>query len=398
MIDWNEQFAAATQNMRRNTVREFLKYAGRAGMISFGGGLPAAELFPMDEFQNASEAVLRKYGSRALQYGETEGVPELRENVAQRHGVGIENVLITSGAQQALDLLGRVLIDRGDVVAVENPTYLALLSSWRVHEPEFTAVEPEDIGGDKGALKRAELFYLVPNFQNPKGTTLTLETREKVAEFASTEEMAVIEDDPYGALRYEREALPSIFELAGKCGGPVVSVGTFSKILAPGLRVGWVIANKALIEKLVQAKQSADLHTSTLNQYLACELAMSGLLTTHVPKLCLEYGRRRAAMLAALEEFMPGEVTWSRPAGGMFLLVRMPEVISGAEVAREALEENVLVVPGDDFHIVGGRNTLRLNFSNCAPDSIRRGIQTLGKIVGRFLNEESKYRVSFSSV
>lgn len=397
-MNWNQHFADATANLRRNTVREFLKYAKRPGMISFGGGLPAPELFPIAEFESASEAVLGRHGAKALQYGETEGIAELRDWIATEAGVAAENVLITSGAQQALDLLGRVLIDDGDCVAVENPTYLALLSSWRVHAPVFEAVRSDAEGLCVDELPpRAKLLYLVPNFQNPQGTTLGSERRAQLVEVAEGNEMIVVEDDPYGQLRYEGEALPSLFEVAEKSGGPVVKVGTFSKVLAPGLRVGWLIAERTLLEKVVQAKQSTDLHTSTVNQYLAFELVASGLLQTQVPKLCSEYRRRRDAMLEALNATMPEGVQWTKPAGGMFLLVTLPPELKGAEIARAALAENVLVVPGADFHVRDGENTLRLNFSNCTVDLIRTGIDRLARIVQAQL-ERTNYPVSFSSV
>jgi 2-aminoadipate transaminase len=397
-MNWNQRFARSTEKMRRNTVREFLKYAKRPGMISFGGGLPAPELFPIAEFEKASETLLKKYGPKALQYGESEGVAELREWIAADVGVAAENVLITSGAQQALELLGRVLIDEGDRVAVENPTYLALLSSWRVHGPNFEALRSDADGLCVSELRPgAKLLYLVPNFQNPQGTTLSLERRIELVEFAKRNEMIVIEDDPYGELRYEGEALPSIFEIADKTNGPVVRVGTFSKVLAPGLRVGWMIGDRRLLEKVVQAKQSTDLHTSTFNQYLALELVASGLLETQIPKLCSEYRRRRDVMLEALKEAMPDGVQWTRPEGGMFLLLTLPNELKGADIARAALAENVLVVPGEDFHVIGGENTLRLNFSNCTPELIRTGIQRLASIVEAQLKNDN-YPVSFSSV
>jgi 2-aminoadipate transaminase len=401
-MNWTLQFARSTENMRRNTVREFLKHAKKPEMISFGGGLPAPELFPVAEFAEASQAVLAQHGAKALQYGETEGVGELRDFIAAKYGVAAENVLITNGAQQALDLLGRVLIDKNDAVAVENPTYLALLSSWRVHEPSFEPVNSDADGLRVGELRRGtKLLYLVPNFQNPQGSTLSLERRIQLAECAQREEMIVVEDDPYGDLRYDGEALPSIFSIAGKTSGPVVSVGTFSKVLAPGLRVGWVVADRPLIEKLVQAKQAADLQTSTLNQYLALKLATGGLLETQVPRLCNEYRCRRDAMLQALNEFMPAGVLWSKPAGGMFLLLTLPGAIAGADVSRAALAENVLVVPGEDFHVVGGENTLRLNFSNCPPELIRTGIERLARIIAEqaaaLAHHTENYPVSFSS-
>ena len=396
-MNWSHHFAGVTANLRRNTVREFLKYAKRPGMISFGGGLPAPELFPIAEFEEAGEAVLRRYGAKALQYGESEGVAELREWIAAGAGVAPENVLITSGAQQALDLLGRVLINEGDRVAVENPTYLALLSSWRVHAPAFEAVRSDADGLCVEELQSgAKLLYLVPNFQNPQGTTLGLHRRVELSELAKRNEMIVVEDDPYGQLRYEGEALPSLFEIAEKTNGPVVRIGTFSKVLAPGLRVGWLLADRALLEKVVQAKQSTDLHTSTLNQYLALELVANGLLQTQIPKLCAEYRRRRDVMLETLSETMPEGVQWTKPQGGMFLLVTLPPKVQGAEIARAALLENVLVVPGEDFHLTGGENTLRLNFSNCTPQQIITGIRRLARIVQAQL-ESANYPVSFSS-
>ena len=381
-MNWDQQFAKSTAKMRRSTVREFMKHAQRPGMISFGGGLPAAELFPMAEFGRASQEVFARHSTKALQYGETEGVSELREYLAAQNGVAVENVLITSGAQQGLDLLGRVLIDPGDQVAVENPTYLALLSSWRVHNPSFLPVPSDAEGLDVAKLNnQSKLLYLVPNFQNPQGTTLSLRRRKQLATFAQKEGMIVIEDDPYGALRYEGDPLPSLFELASRAEGPVVRTGTFSKVLSPGLRLGWIIANRSLIEKLVPAKQAADLHTSTFNQYLALEMVKNGVLESHVPKLCAEYRDRRDAMLRALKDQMPEGVSWSKPEGGMFLLMTLPPAISGSDLARAALTHNVLVVPGEDFHVLDGENTIRMNFSNASPELITTGVERLANVV-----------------
>jgi 2-aminoadipate transaminase len=387
--------------MRRSTIREFLKHAAKPGMISFGGGLPAADLFPSDHFQSAWESVLSKHGGKALQYGESEGVGELREYLGRRVGVGAEQVLITSGAQQALDLLGRVLINPRDRIVVENPTYLALLSSWRVHRPNFIPALSDDNGLVVEQLRyNAKVLYVVPNYQNPQGTTLSLERRLALTEYAQREEMIVVEDDPYGELRYEGSSLPSLFEVSGKGEGPVIRVGTFSKVLSPGLRVGWVVANPAVIEKLVRAKQSADLHTSTCNQYIALELARNGVLEKQIPRLRAAYRERRDTMLEALQQWMPPGARWSRPAGGMFLLLKPGAEISGHDIAQAALREQVLVVPGEDFHVRGGRNTVRLNFSNCAPARIRVGMEKLGRIVGALRGKTGdleKYRVSFSA-
>jgi 2-aminoadipate transaminase len=270
-----------------------------------------------------------------------------------------------------------------------------------VHRPEFQAIDSDENGLIACSLPGGvKAMYVVPNFQNPQGTTLSLERRHALAEFARREEMVVVEDDPYGDLRYEGDTLRSIFEIAGGCHGPVVKVGTFSKVLSPGLRLGWVVGHRAVIEKLVQAKQSSDLHTSTLSQYVALELVKSSFLDRHLPKLTTEYKLRRDAMIGALQQWMPRTVSWNRPQGGMFLLLRVEGGHLGREIAAAALKNNVLVIPGDDFHVRGGENTVRLNFSNCSPELIRMGVERLGKIIRELSEkrgEEANNRVSFSA-
>jgi 2-aminoadipate transaminase len=383
---WNEHFAGRTAEMHRSTIREFLKLAAQPGMISFAGGLPAPELFPLSEIRSAAESVLARHGSKSLQYGETEGLRELRGWLAEQHGVSVENALITSGAQQALDLIGRVLLDACDPVAVENPTYLALLSAWRPIGVEYRPVAGDDEGLLVGEIPRkSKLLYVIPNFQNPQGTTLSRARREALVDRAQREHLVVVEDDPYGELLYEGEPLPSLFSLADGPNGPVLRVGTFSKVLAPGLRVGWVIAHAAVIEKLVLAKQPMDLHTSTWNQHLAFELVSSGFLPAHVAKLRATYRQRRDTMLAALTEFMPAGARWTSPRGGMFLLVTLPAGFDATALAAHAAREKVLIVPGGDFHVRGGKNTFRLNFSNAQPAAIRSGIAQLAEILKGFL-------------
>ena len=381
-MHWNKHFAERTAHMQRSTVREFLKLAAQPGMISFAGGLPAPELFPLQEVGAASENVLTRHGTKALQYGETEGVRELRALLADHQGVSVDNVLITTGAQQALDLIGRVFLDSGDPVAVENPTYLALLSAWRAFGAEYLPVPGDDDGLHVDEIPlQSKLLYIIPNFQNPQGTTLSHARRIALAERPRRDQLIVVEDDPYGELRYEGEALPSLFSLADGPGGPVLQVGTFSKVLAPGFRIGWIIAGSDAIEKLVLAKQPMDLHTSTWNQYLACELLSSGFLPAHIKRLRTEYTIRRDAMLAALNEFMPASVRWTSPRGGMFLLVTLPPEIDAANLAAQAIREKVLVVPGGDFHVAGGKNTFRMNFSNAQPKAIRPGVEKLAAVI-----------------
>lgn len=384
--------------MRRNAIRELLKVTARPEVISFAGGLPAAELFPVARVQEATTTILHELGPWSLQYSETEGIAGLREWLAQRYSrahvqVRPANVLITSGSQQALDLLGRVLIDEDDRVVVENPTYLAALTAWRPFGADFVPVESDDVGVRAESFIEAlaanpKMIYVVPTFQNPRGTTMSLDRRRELIVMAREHNCAVVEDDPYGELRYEGESVPQLFELDAAGGlaedldSNVIHVGTFSKTLAPGLRVGWVIAAAELIEKLALAKQAADLHTSSLCQYVVLELVSRGVLEEVLPELRAEYRRRRDAMLAALEKYFPPGVAWTRPKGGMFLLVTLPEHVDAAALLPEALKHNVAFVPGEEFHLNGrGRNTIRLNFSNASPEQIEIGIQRLGRVI-----------------
>lgn len=393
-MEWNQSFAARTKLMRRSAVRELLKFATQPEVISFAGGLPAAELFPVDEIRQAAERVLSERGPAVLQYGDTEGILPLRDWIARQYpaslGVRRENVMIVSGAQQGLDLIGRVFLNEGDRVLVENPTYLALLSAWRPLGVEFVPIAADEEGfqieGIKAALSpHPKLIYSVPNFQNPSGATLSLARRQALVSLAEGHGVIVVEDDPYGALRYSGQALPSLLELAaGGPGGlencPVVQVGTFSKVLSPGLRIGWIVAAEAVINRLGLAKQAMDLHTGTLSQWIVYETVSTGFLDTHVPHLRLQYRIRRDTMLAALDAHMPAGVTWTRPAGGMFLLVRLPESIQAREVLERCLANQVAFVPGEEFHLNGlGKHTMRLNFTNARPEYIGEGIRRLAQ-------------------
>ena len=397
-MKWQPLFAERTAQMRRSTVRELLKVTARPGMISFAGGIPAPELFPVKEIAQAAAAVLQHHGEQALQYGETEGVTGLRDWIAARFSrphfqVRRENVMIVTGSQQALDLIGKVFLDAGNRVLVENPTYLAMLSAWRPLMPAFVPVpsDAEGVCADRlpPLLKRgAKLIYLVPNFQNPQGATLSLSRRRRLVELLRKSQTILIEDNPYGELRYTGEPLPHLLELdaANGSGGEletgVIHLGTFSKVLAPGLRVGWVIAPAEVIDKLVQAKQAADLHTSTLCQHVILEVIRRGALDRQIPRLREAYGLRRDSMLAALDAHFPAGTTWTRPDGGMFLLATLPAHIEAADLLKHALARNVAFVPGNDFHLDGqGRNTLRLNFSNATPERIAEGVKRLGAVL-----------------
>ncbi len=379
--------------MKPSSIRQLLKLAGRPGMVSLAGGLPAAELFPIAELEAATQAVLQKHGPRALQYGETEGLAALRDWLAAiywKSGAALkrENVLITTGAQQGLDLLGRVLLEDGDKVIVENPTYLAAISAWRPLGVEFLTVPTDDDGmrvdGVEALLaQKPKVLYTTPNFQNPTGTTLPLDRREKLVELTRAANLPIIEDDPYGDLYYDDAPPESLFQLARRGGAEahVATLGTISKILAPSLRVGWVVASEELIDKLALAKQAADLQSSTFNQYIVMEMAQRGFLNG-IPKLRDVYRVRRDAMLVALAEHFPKEAHWTKPTGGLFVWVTLPKQISAMELLPKAVEHNVTFVPGEDFHCDGsGKNTMRLNFSNASVENIRTAIERLGQVI-----------------
>ncbi len=376
-MNWNNRLATRNLQVRSSIVREFLKLAGQPGYISFAGGFPDPALLPTAEIQAATEAVFAQYGSRALQYGETQGLPELRATIAKRFGSPTalpENVLITSGSQQALDLLGRVLLDEGTRVLVQNPTYLSALAAWGATGARFHHVHSA-----ADTVPGVAFAYLNPTFQNPTGLTLPLLERLRLLESLGRREIPIVEDDPYRELRYEGQALPSLFEISGGVQGEqVISVGSLSKIIAPGLRLGWIIAPIPLIEALVRAKQALDLHTSTLAQLLALQLLDAGFLEIHLPRLRDSYRRKRDRMLSSLKSLDPRTANWSNPHGGMFVFLTLNASVSAKHVARVAVDHRLLVVPGDDFHIDGrGQNTLRLNFSHPNLAEIQEGVSRL---------------------
>jgi 2-aminoadipate transaminase len=318
-----------------------------------------------------------------------------------RYGIKItpENVLITSGSQQALDLLGKILIDPGDRILVESPTYLAAIQAWKAYGAEFITVPMDDHGMNTDLLEEAlragpKFIYVLPNFQNPTGVTLSLERRRKLLELADQYGVPVVEDDPYGQLRYEGEHLPSIVVLDSQFRddetpcyrGNVIYLSTFSKTLAPGLRLGWVIAPPEVIAKLVQAKQGADLHTATFNQFVAYEVSRGGFLNRHIHLIREVYGKRRDIMLAAMDRHFPSEVQWTYPEGGLFLWGTLPKYMDAKDLLKTCLDKKVAFVPGEPFHPAGGgKNTMRINFSNATPEEIQIGIQRLGEAIGEKL-------------
>jgi len=397
---WDERFALRTDNIGSSAIREMLKFTSQPDVISFAGGMPAPDVFPIEEFKAACDVVLTEMGDNALQYGTTEGYQPLREMIAKnaaKYGIQIssDNVMITSGSQQALDLLGRIFINRGDRILVESPTYLGALQAWNAYGVKYVTI-PFDQDGMRTDLLESRLrmgikfIYVLPNFQNPTGVTLSRERRKQLIEVADAYGVPIVEDDPYGQLRYEGDHLPPVVVLDDEMrakevpiySGNVIYTSTFSKILAPGLRLAWVVAPTEVIRKLVQAKQGADLHTSTFNQYLAYEVAHTPWMKSHIKVIRQTYKVRRDTMLNALEKYMPDGVEWTHPKGGLFLWVTLPEKIDSNVVFKSAVEAKVAFVPGESFHpLGGGENTMRLNFSNSKPEMIEEGIKRLAKVI-----------------
>jgi len=406
---WKSRFALRTKNIKSSAIRELLKITQRPEIISFAGGLPAPDVFPVARFQEACRKVLEVNGHQALQYGASEGYEPLREMVARhiaRYGIkaNTENVLITSGSQQALDLIGKLLINPGDRILVEAPTYLGALQAFNVYGAEYVSVPSDEDGLQteqlEGPLRTGPKFmYVLPNFQNPGGTTLSEGRRHQLVLLADKYGIPIIEDDPYGQLRYEGEHLPPLVVLDrenlrrdnGYSIGNVIYLSTFSKTLAPGLRLGWIVAPADVIVKLVQLKQGSDLHTSTFGQMVAYEVAKDNFLDEHVKLIRKVYHERRDVMLEALKKYFPPEVTWTHPHGGLFLWVTLPEGMDCNKLFEAALKENVAFVPGDCFYAANfvkeGCRHLRLNFSYGHPEQIREGIRRLSVAIKQQMRE-----------
>ena len=397
---WDHRYAQRTQRMKGSAIRELLKLTENPEVISFAGGMPAPDVFPVEEFKAACDTVLKEWSAEALQYGSTEGYRPLRELIArhtERYGISVtpENILITSGSQQALDLIGKVFINHGDRILVEEPTYMGALQAWNAYGAEYVTVPMDDNGMITDALEGAlrsgvKFIYVLPNFQNPTGVTLSLERRKKLIEIADRYGVPIIEDDPYGQLRYEGENLPSIVNLDNEFrqngtkeyAGNVIYLSTFSKTLAPGLRLAWVIAPSQVIRKLVLAKQGADLHTATFNQIVAYQVARGGFMDRHIWLIRRVYGERRNVMLDAMEELFPPGVQWTRPQGGLFLWGMLPKGMDSTEIFKVAVQRNVAFVPGVSFYATGGgENTMRLNFSYANPEKIKIGIERLAEVL-----------------
>jgi len=381
------QLARRADRLEPSVIREILKVTERPGIISLAGGLPAPESFPVEAMREACIRVLTDTPREALQYAASEGYGPLRDWVAAQLGsqgmkVEASQVLITTGSQQGLDLVGKVLIDAGSRVAVEAPTYLGALQAFTPYEPEFVAVDCDEQGLVPDALAAAagaRFLYLLPNFQNPSGRSMGAARRAEVVQAAARAGLPLVEDNPYGELWFDAAPPPP---LAAAAGEGAIYLGSFSKVLAPGLRLGYVVAPPALCPKLLQAKQAADLHTPGFNQRVAHEVIRNGFLDTHLPKVRARYKAQRDAMREALDKHLPAGCRFNVPAGGMFFWVELPDGLDAVALLPQAVEAGMAYVPGAPFYCEAPRaNTLRLSFVTVAPVLIEQGVAALGRVL-----------------
>jgi 2-aminoadipate transaminase len=385
-ITWH--FSERAAQMQSSFIREILKVTQRPEIISFAGGLPSAATFPVEEMKAAFDKVLTDSGKVALQYGPTDGFPPLREWIANSLStdgckIAPEQVLMTSGSQQALDLLGKVLIDEGSRVLVETPSYLGALQAFSVYRPEFASVATDEHGlvpsSIEPVVKGARLLYALPNFQNPTGRSLSVERRLELVDTCARHNLPLIEDDPYGALSYKGEPFPKMLNMNPD---GVIYMGSFSKVLTPGIRLGYVVAPLPLVRRLELAKQAADLHTAQLTQMVVHEVIKDGFLDRHIPTIRTLYANQCQAMLDAMAASFPAGVSWTRPEGGMFIWVTLPKHIDAMKLLDQAIAAKVAFVPGAPFYANQPEiNTLRLSFVTVSPERIREGIAILGKLI-----------------
>lgn len=399
----NDLYSEKISKMKKSIIRELLKLTQNPEVISFAGGLPSPLTFPVEEIAQMAKDVILREGDWALQYGATEGITQFRDEVVKiLHADGItaerDNVLITTASQQGLDLVGRLFINSNDPVIMGRPTYVGAISAFRGYDARFIGVPLDDHGMKMDELRkvledlaakneRPKFIYTVPDFQNPAGVTLTLERRKELLNLAREFRTIIIEDSPYRQLRYTGDHVPQIYQLDGG-EGHVIMLQTFSKILFPGLRLGWITAHKDIIDKFVIAKQAMDLCTPPVSQSIAYEYCRLGKLAGHIKENVALYGSKRKVMLDALEKYMPDHpsIHWTKPEGGLFLWVTLPDYVDVDEMFMQAIEENVAYVTGTAFYADGGgKNAMRLNFSYPSEEQIDQGIQRLAKVIRKNL-------------
>jgi len=391
-------FASRALELESSVIRDILKITSLPEVISFAGGLPAPELFPIEGLKKACQKALQEIGPSSLQYSLTTGVPPLRRYLAERvskQGFAVDetNIQVTAGSQQGLDLVGRLFLEPGSVVITETPTYLGAIQAFNFYGAKYVSIDMDENGilvdklEDKVEEHKPRLVYIVPNFQNPSGITLSEARRHQLVEIAKRHEVPIVEDNPYGELRYAGKDVPSIQSIGGDY---VIQLQTFSKIISPGLRIGWISASREIMALIERVKQATDLHTNTFCQYVITEFAKDGSLDRHIEELKVAYSERRQVMLDAMEAHFPEEVQWTKPEGGLFLWVTLPQGMNSAQLLDKAVEKKVAYVPGSPFYAqTKGENTMRLNFSNASPEKIVEGIRRLGQVFKENLPEKA---------
>ncbi|MFZ3171823.1 MAG: PLP-dependent aminotransferase family protein [Carboxydocellales bacterium] len=392
-------------NMSGSAVREILKITQQPNMISFAGGLPSPESFPVAELQEITHEVYAKTGAQMLQYGITEGYQPLNEFIAhwlkatKQINAEPADIQITSGSQQGIDLVSRVFLNKGDQVIVESPSYLSAFQVFNSYQASYLPIPSDDQGMLVDELEKAladgtkkpKLVYTVATFNNPTGITMNLERRKKLLQLADKHNLIIIEDNPYGELRYQGEHVPTLKSLDTQ--GRVVYLGSFSKVVAPGLRIGYAIAHPEIRSRITIAKQAADVHSSNLSQQIIYEYCSRGYLDPHIQEICLAYGVKRDAMFQALGSYFPKEVKWTRPEGGLFIWAELPPGSDTTELLRQAVDQRVAFVPGTPFYANNtGQNTLRLNFSNATLEQIDYGIGKIGEVIKEYLAVNSQLK------
>jgi 2-aminoadipate transaminase len=409
-IQWDHFFSQRAQKMKTSEIREFFKLTERPDIISFAGGFPSGDYFPSSNILAHLQKLMEDDATPSLQYGPTEGIGQLRQYLAAkmtREGIACateDEILITNGSQQGLDLISKILLDPGDVVIVEEPGYVGGLGAIHNYQGAFLPISLDEEGLRTDLLelqlqklakqgKKAKFIYLVPNFQNPTGVTMSIARREKILELAERFDFIILEDNPYGELRYGGYPLPSIKSLDGD--GRVIYLGSFSKTFVPGIRLGWMVAEKALIEKMITAKQGTDLCSNTLSQRLVYSCCSSGFIDDHVQSLVEKYREKRDLMLSCMERFFPPGCVWTNPKGGFFIWLTMPDSLNAREILLKAIEKKVAFVDGAGFYVNGkGKNTARFAFSEAGPHEIRMGIERLGLILNEEMNRVGKSKAT----
>jgi len=378
-MDYSKFYSGDIPGLMRSPVREIFRKVDLNAIYSFAGGYPHASTFPVEDIRKITSEVLDTYGAKALQYGATQGVPELRQAISERYSIPIENIQITTSSQQGIDVCTRVLADPGDIILCSNPTYLGAIQSFKSYRAQLMSLEDFKAALARGEKPAAKFCYAIPDFQNPSGETMTMEERKELVALAEEADFLIVEDSPYRELRYSGEEVPSIYSL---CPERTLYLGSFSKIFAPGFRLGWIFGPEELLDKIYVVKQSLDLCPPILDQYVAARFMASGMLDRNLKKSIELYRTKRDHLLSLLEKYMPEGVSWTYPEGGLFLFLTLPPEFDTVALYDKALSAGVAYVAGSFFHIDGsGKNTMRLNFSFLDIDRMEEGVRILAGII-----------------